>query len=59
MDKKEVKNEYERKVCESFREGRMTVEEGVSVSEVFKVLKGAVTSIIAEMVGYRPLRDQG
>ena len=37
MNRKEVKLEYERKVCERLREARMTVEERESISEVFSV----------------------
>ena len=36
----------------------MTVEEGESVSEVFRVFKGAVTTVPAEVVGSRGQRVQ-
>ena len=39
IDRKEVKENYERKVCERLREVSMTVEEEESASEVFGVLK--------------------
>ena len=39
-------------------EARMTVEEGESVSEVFRVFKGAVTTVAAEVIGYRAMRSQ-
>ena len=31
----------------------MRVEEGIGVSEAFRIFTGAVTTISAEMVGYR------
>ena len=40
MDRKEVREEYERNVCEKLREARMTVEEGASVGEVIRVFRG-------------------
>ena len=49
MDRQEFREEYARKegtVCESLREGRMILEQGASVCEVFTVFKGAV-------VGYK------
>ena len=42
MDRKEIRKEYERKVCERLRKAGMAVEYGASVSKVFRVLKGAV-----------------
>ena len=36
-------------------EVRLTVEEGVSLSEAFRVFKDAVTVVTAEVVGYRAL----
>ena len=48
----------ERKVCEKLIEARMTVEEGESVSEIFNVFKDAVTTIAAEAVVYRALKNQ-
>ena len=33
----------------------LTVEDGVSVSEVFKMFKDAITTVEVEVVGYRPL----
>ena len=36
-------------VNEKEREARITVEEGESVSEVFRVFKGAVTVLAAEL----------
>ena len=36
----------------------MTIEEGESVSEILRVFKSAVTTLAAEMVGYRTLRGQ-
>ena len=35
MDRKEMKEEYEKKVCKRRTEARLTVEERGSVSEVF------------------------
>ena len=49
LDRKEVKEKYERKVYERLSEARMTVGEGVSVSDVFRVLKDAVTAVAAEV----------
>ena len=40
-------------------EARLTVEEGASVSKVFRVLKFAVTAVATEVLGYKSLRDQG
>ena len=34
INRKEVRKEYERKVCEKLREARRTVEDGASVNEV-------------------------
>ena len=36
----------------------MTVEEGESVSEIFKMFKGALTTAAAEMLGYKALNSQ-
>ena len=47
MNRKEVREEYERKICEKLRETRMTVEEEESVSEVIMLFKGAVTTLEA------------
>ena len=55
MDKKKARDECERKAWKRLREARMTVEEGTSVSEVFEVFKDTVTTLAAEVVGYRPL----
>ena len=57
MNRKEVIDEYERKVYEKWREARMTVEEGESVGEVFMVFNAAVTTVAAEVVAYRALRS--
>ena len=51
MDRKEVKEEYEREVCERLKEARLIFEEDVSVSEVFQVFRGAVTLVATEVVG--------
>ena len=56
MDRKKVKEEYERKVCRKLTEARLKVEEGASISEVFRMFKDAVTAKAAEVVGYRTLR---
>ena len=55
MNRKEVKEEYERRVCKRLTEARLIVEEGVTISEVFRMYKGAVA---VEVVGYRHLRVQ-
>lgn len=58
MDRKEVREEYERKVCERLREARMTVEEGISVNDVFSVFRDVVTAVAAEVVGYKVCRSR-
>ena len=49
-EKMDSKEEYSRKICERLTEIKLAVEEGISVSEIFRVFKDA------EMIGYRPLR---
>ena len=44
MNRKEVLEEHERKVCERLREARMTGGERTSVNVVFSVFKDAVTA---------------
>ena len=39
-------------------EARLTVGEGINVSEVFRVFIDAITTIATEVVGYRRLRGQ-
>ena len=41
MDRIETKEKYERKVCERLTEAKLTVADGVNVSEVFRVFKDA------------------
>ena len=48
MDRKEVKEKYERIVCERLREARTTVGEESSVNDVFSLFKGIVTTVAAE-----------
>ena len=55
MDRKEVKENYGRKVCERLTEALLRVGEGLSVNEVFRVFKDAVT---AEVIEYRPVSVQ-
>ena len=50
--RKEVREEYERKVCEKLRDARMTVDERESVSKVFRMFKDAVTMVATEVVRY-------
>ena len=45
MNRKEVR-EYERKACEKLTEARLTVEEEESVSEVFRMFKDGLTTVV-------------
>ena len=50
MNKNELREEYERKVREKLREARMILEDGVSISEVFRVFKAQILAWKAENV---------
>ena len=56
MDRKEVKENYERTVCERLREARTAVGEETSVNDVFSLFKGVVTAVASEVVGYRVVK---
>ncbi len=53
LERKEVREEYEKKVCEKLREARMTVGEETSVNDMFNVFKEVVMTVAQEVVGYR------
>lgn len=53
LDRKEVREECERKICETLRESKMTGGEGTSVNHVFNMFKDIVTVVAAEVVGYK------
>ena len=53
MDRKEVREEYMKRVGERLREARTTLEEEPSVNCVFDVFKEVVLGVAEEVVGYR------
>ena len=53
MDRKEVREEYMKKVGERLSEARTTLEEEPSVNCVFGVFKEVVLAVAEEVVGYR------
>ena len=55
-DRKEVKEKYERIVYERLREARTAVRKETSVNDVFSLFKGVVTTVAAEVVGYRVVK---
>ena len=50
---KEVREEYEKKVCGIFREARMRVGDKTSVNVGFDMSRDIVTTVAVEAVGYR------
>ena len=58
LDRKEIREEYVKRVCEKLGEARMTVDEETSVNVVFNVFKDVMTSVAQEVVGYRVCRDR-
>ncbi len=52
LDRNEVREEFEKKVCEKFGEARMTVGEETSVNDVFNVFKEVMT-VAQKVVGHR------
>ena len=55
MERKEVREKYGIKVCEKLGKARMTAGEETSVNVVFK---DVVTTVAAEILGYRVSRDR-
>ncbi len=58
LERKEVREEYEMKVCEKLREARMTVVEETSVNDMFNVFKKVVMTVEHEVVGNRVCKDR-
>lgn len=58
MERKEVREEYKKKVCKKLREAKITVGEETSVNVVFNVFKEVVTTEAQELVGYRVCKDK-
>ncbi len=53
LDKEEVRQEYRRKLSERLRRARTWVGKEMSVYVVYNVLKGTVTEVATEVVGWR------
>ncbi len=53
LDRKEVREEFEKKVCEKLGEARTTVGEETNVNDVFYVFKEVVMTVAQEVVCYR------
>lgn len=51
MVRKEVKEEYDRRVCERLNKARMTVKEGTGVNDMLSVLKDVMIAVAVEVVG--------
>ena len=58
LERKEVREEYERKVGVRLREASVSVREETSVNEVFSVFKEVVMSVAAEVVGHKVLKGR-
>lgn len=58
-DKKKVREEFERNICEKPSEGRMRVGEGKEINDVFIVSSDAVFAVEAVLVGNRICKRQG
>ncbi len=58
LERKEVREEYKKKVCEKLRDARMTVREETSVNDMFNVFKEVVMTVAQEVVGYRVCKDR-
>lgn len=57
MDRKEVREEYERMLSERLNEAGKTLSDGTSVDDILSLFKDVVTVVAAEVVGYRGHKD--
>ena len=57
-EKRLERSTYKNQVSKKLRKAKITVEEGVSVSKIFRVFKVAVIAVAPEMIEYRSLTGQ-